>query len=197
MIASGTPDAPRLILASASPRRRELLASLGLACECRPAPDDGPAISALPAGRVLGHARHKAATVRAGLAEPAWILAADTLVWQDARFLSKPADRAEAEGMLRALSGRVHEVWTGTVLLAPDGSSHERADAARVRFGELPEPDLADYLAGAEWRDKAGAYGIQGWAARHARLESGDLGTVIGLSAAAVEGLLAQAGYRR
>jgi septum formation protein len=189
--------APRLILASSSPRRRELLESMGLRFECRPAPDDGPALSAQPEARVLGHARHKAEAVRKALAEPAWILAADTLVCRDEEFLSKPADRADAARMLRSLSGREHAVWTGAVLLDPRGRRSERADCARVRFAELTEAEIEAYLDGKEWQDKAGAYGIQGWAAGRSRLVAGDLGTVVGLSEGAVRALLAQAGYGR
>ena len=170
---------------------------MGLQFECVPAAGDGPALSADPAERVLGHARHKAEEVRRALPAPAFVLAADTLVWRDGAFLAKPADRAEAEIMLRGLSGREHSVWTGAVLLDPEGRRHERADEARVRFAAIPEPDLQEYLAGAEWRDKAGAYGLQGWAARHARLTAGEAGTVIGLAESAVADLLARAGFRR
>lgn len=170
---------------------------MGLFFTCQAAPDDGTPSSSQPAERVLGHARHKAEVVRQALTEPAWILAADTLVCRAGKFLAKPADRAEAESMLRDLSGKQHEVWTGTVLLKPDGTRHDRADRAVVQFEPLPEADLREYLAGAEWRDKAGAYGIQGWAGRHARLMEGDLGTVIGLSEEAVKALLAQAAGRR
>lgn len=189
--------APRLVLASASPRRRELLTRMGLRFTCVPAPDDGPSQAADPAERVLGHARHKAEVVRRALPDSAWILAADTLVCLDGQFLTKPADRAEAEAMLRSLSGREHSVWTGAVLIDPAGRRVERADESRVRFQVLPEAELQDYLAGEEWRDKAGAYGLQGWAGRHAQLTAGDPGTVIGLGEPAVAALLAQAGYRR
>lgn len=170
---------------------------MGLRFTCVPAPDDGPSASSDPAERVLGHARYKAETVRRALPDAAWILAADTLVFQDGEFLTKPASQVEAERMLRRLSEREHAVWTGTVLLDPAGVRTERADEARVRFAAIPERELQDYLAGDEWRDKAGAYGLQGWAAQYACLAAGDPGTVIGLSEAAVALLLAQAGYRR
>jgi septum formation protein len=188
---------PRLVLASASPRRRELLARLGLEFEVRPAADDGPPQAGPPAEQVLGHARHKAAEVAAAAGADAWVLAADTLVFLGGRPLSKPADRTEAAAMLEALSGREHEVWTGAVLLAPDGRRHERADVARVRFAPLPAAELRAYLAGEEWRDKAGAYALQGWAGRHARVIAGDPETVVGLSGAAVLELLARAGALR
>jgi septum formation protein len=181
-----------LVLASASPRRRAALAALGVACEVVPAPDDGPAVGADPAARVLGHARHKAHAV-ARLRPDACVLAGDTLVVRDGEFLPKPVDRADAERMLRALADRAHEVWTGTVLLTPDGAEHAQADCARVRFTAIPDDALQTYLAGDEWRDKAGAYGIQGWAGRWARLESGSLGTVVGFEPETVRRLLAAA----
>ncbi len=187
----------RLVLASGSPRRRAALARLGVAFTVVPAPDDGPSAARDPGTRVLEHARHKARAVRAARAEPGWILAADTLVVVDGEFLPKPCDRRDAERMLRALSGRTHEVWTGVVLLDPRDREHARADAARVRFAALPEPALAVYLAGNEWCDKAGAYGLQGWAGTYATVEAGDPGTVIGLCEPAVAELLAVAGYRR
>jgi septum formation protein len=187
---------PRLVLASASPRRRALLAELGVACEIVAAPDDGPPCSRDPAERVVGHARHKARLAAAARPD-AWVLAGDTLVVLDGEFLAKPRDRGDAERMLRALGGRTHEVWTGTVLRAPDGREDVRADCARVRFARPPEPELRRYLDGEEWRDKAGAYGIQGWAGEWASLESGSLGTVIGFDAGTVGALLAEAGLRR
>lgn len=187
------PRAPApLVLASGSPRRRALLREMGLEHEVLAAPDDGPEVAGDAAARVLGHARHKAEWVAQRRPE-AWVLAADTLVFLAGRGLAKPRNRAEAEEMLRALSGRCHEVWTGAVLRAPDGRAFERADFASVRFGLLPESELQAYLAGTEWQDKAGAYALQGWAGGHARLESGWTGTVVGLAREAVNALLAAA----
>jgi septum formation protein len=187
----------RLVLASGSPRRRAALARLGVTFTVVPAPDDGPSAARDPGTRVLEHARHKARTVRATRAAPGWILAADTLVVVDGEFLTKPLDHHDAARMLRALSGRTHEVWTGVVLLDPADNEHARADAARVRFVAFPEPALAAYLAGNDWRAQAGASGLQGWAGTYATVEAGDRGTVIGLSEPAVAELLAVAGYRR
>jgi septum formation protein len=169
---------------------------MGLDFECLPAPDDGPGAAGGAAERVLAHARHKARWVAARRPE-AWVLAADTLVFLEDQALAKPRDWADALRMLRALSGRTHEVWTAAVLIDPQGSAWERADAAVVRFATLPEPDLQAYLATEEWRDKAGAYALQGWAGRHARLERGWPGTVIGLAREAVTALLAEARGQR
>lgn len=188
-------DAP-LVLASASPRRVAALQSLGLEFEALAPSGDGPALGSDPALRVLAHARHKAETV-ARLRPGARVLAGDTLVYLDGEFFPKPADRAEAGRMLRSLSGRVHEVWTATVLRRPDGGESARSDRARVRFLTLPEPELERYLAGDEWRDKAGAYGIQGWAGRWCRLEEGALGTVVGFDPEAVRAVLAEAAGAR
>ena len=185
--------APVLVLASRSPRRRELLASLGLRFVADAAPDDGPERGGSAAERVLGHARHKAAAVATrhpGLP----VLAGDTLVFLGERCLPQPADRAQAEEMLRALAGRSHAVWTATVLQLPDGRVLERADRAMVRFRAIGDAELTAWLESDGWRGKAGAYGIQDAEVRWASLEEGALGTVVGLDAAAVRDLLEKAG---
>jgi len=183
-----------LVLASGSPRRRRALEELGVAFEVVPADDDGPARDADPAGRVLAHARHKAAAV-AGARPDAWVLAADTLVVRDGRFLGKPADAAAARAMLEELSGGAHEVWTGSVLLAPGGRPFaERAERATVRFRRLAADELDAYLAGDEWRDKAGAYGIQGWAGERAEVAAGDFAVVVGAPIATWRRFLRDAG---
>ncbi|MBC8327507.1 MAG: septum formation protein Maf [Planctomycetes bacterium] len=181
-----------LVLASTSPRRRALLEAAGIDFELVDPGDDGPSQAVDPAQRVLDHARFKAlegARLRPGRR----VLAADTLVWVAGDFLPKPADREQAEAMLRRLSGRNHEVWTGVVLATEGGRLLEAADRAEVRFGPLPEGQLQSYLAGQEWCDKAGAYAIQGAAGRWAELVSGELETVIGLSTGTVLRLLAAA----
>ena len=182
----------RLVLASRSPRRRALLDGLGLDYLADAAPDDGPPLVGTPAERVLGHARHKAEAV-ATRHPGAWVLAADTLVFLAGGDLPQPRDRADAERMLRALSGRVHEVWTGTVLRGPERRL-ERAERARVRFAAIPEDALQAWLASGGWQGKAGAYGIQDAGVSWASLEDGALGTVVGLDAGTVLGLLAEAG---
>ncbi len=183
-----------LVLASGSPRRRRALGELGVAFDVVPAADDGPARDADPARRVLAHARHKAATVAAQRPD-AWVLAADTLVVRDGRFLGKPADAAAARAMLEELSGREHEVWTGSVLLGPGGRPFaECAERAVVRFRRLGADEIAAYLAGDEWRDKAGAYGIQGWAGERAEVTAGDFAVVVGAPTDTWRGFLAAAG---
>lgn len=182
-----------LVLASTSPRRRQLLAEAGYSFEVLDPGPDGPSEAHDPAARVLDHARHK---VHAGArARPdAVVLASDTLVWCAGHFLAKPSDRAAARAMLEALSGGEHEVWTGVAVAEPGGGRHEAAVQARVAFETIPEAELEAYLAGDEWRDKAGAYGIQGTAGRWARLVAGTFDTVVGLPIETVQRLLAAAG---
>jgi septum formation protein len=146
-----------------------------------------------PCERVLEHATHKA---RAGAlqAPHQLVLASDTLVWCDGEFLPKPADRADAERMLRLLEAREHQVCTGVCLLhAARGQIWSEAASARVRFGPIPAAELEAYLAGSEWCDKAGAYAIQGTAGRWCELVEGDFNTVVGLPLELVARLLAQA----
>jgi septum formation protein len=183
-----------LVLASASPRRSLLLERLGLEFEVLGATGDGPAWSVDPAERVLAHARFKAREV--AVARPqSWILAADTLVHGDGGFFPKPRDRQHAASMLaRLVEMGEHQVWTGSCLLDPEGHCRERADVATVAFRGIPAARLEAYLAGTEWRDKAGAYGIQGWAGDYTELLEGDFDTVVGLSASAVFRLFADAG---
>lgn len=175
-----------LLLASGSPRRRDLLKDLKLRFQVLPALGDGPASSDDPALRVMGHARYKTEEVAA--AQPQrWVLGADTLVYAGHRFLPKPTDRNEAAAMIRHLVATgTHQVWTGSCLIGPDGSLWERADVSEVRFQSIPEEALHTYLDGEEWCDKAGAYAIQGWAGQYAEVLDGKLDNVVGLSQDAV-----------
>jgi len=187
------PEGP-LVLGSGSPRRRDLLQRLQLDFEIQTADGDGPVVSDSPAARVEGHAIFKAKQV-ASRNPQRWILAADTLVYGDGRFLPKPKDAADAGEMLEFLQSiGQHQVWTGACLIAPDGSQWARADCAEVRFASIPDGELDKYLATAEWKDKAGAYAIQGWAGNYATLEQGDLDTVVGLAEITVLGLFHAAG---
>ena len=155
-----TPDAP-LILASASPRRRELLHNAGLRFRVIPsqtAEEVRPGEA--PRDYVLRTARDKARAV--ARSEPAaWILAADTIVEIDGQILGKPRDEADGRRMLGLLSGRQHRVMTAFVVL---GTEHqvERLVTSTVRFKPLSEAQIGAYLASGEPADKAGAYAIQG-----------------------------------
>ncbi len=188
----------RIVLASQSPRRLELLRSLGLAVDVVPSGyAEEPVADLSPGDLASHHAREKlrAALARHGLAG-APVLAADTVVDLDGLALGKPRDLAEAAAMLQALSGREHVVHTAFALAAPGfaQSFSERA-ATRVRFYELEPGELAEYLADGEPLDKAGAYGIQGRAASLVEAIDGDFYTVMGLPLARLVRMLRRLGF--
>lgn len=179
-----------LVLASASPRRRDLLGAMGLSFTVRVSEAD----ETLPAGtppaeavRLL--AARKARAVLA--AEDEVILSADTLVALDGRALGKPRDEAEAKSMLRALSGRTHEVYTG-VAVRFRGRLFCEADCTRVRMRPFDEAEIAAYVATGEPMDKAGAYGIQGLGGALVEGVDGAFDNVVGLPCALVDRLLAR-----
>lgn len=179
----------KLVLASASPRRKELLTQAGLQFEVHPAHIDETRRKAEHAmAYVQRLALEKAQAVHA-LYPDAVVLGADTTVALDDEALEKPTDRADAERMLRMLSGRTHQVHTGIALV---GGQHERVhvETTGVTFSEISEADLAAYLASSDPMDKAGAYGIQGFAARWIPRIEGDYFNVVGLPIAAVVRLL-------
>jgi len=175
-----------LILASASPRRRELLSWLGLRPPVRPADVDETANSGESAPDfVLRMAREKAHASRAAHrseAAQAWVLAADTVVVLDDEVLGKPTDRDDARTMLRRLSGRVHEVLTGTCLLAPGGDEVRcRCVRSEVKFRVVRDDEVEPYLDVAAWSDKAGGYAVQGVAAMFIQTIRGSWTNVMGL----------------
>ena len=172
----------RIVLASASPRRRELLAGMGYEFTVCTTDVDETAPGA-PEAQVITLARRKADAACA-LCPDAVVIAADTLVALEGRALGKPADDAEALAMLRALSGRTHDVFTG--LCVTDTASGRRelcAVGTRVRFRPLSEEEIAAYVATGEPRDKAGAYAIQGGAGAFVEEYIGSYSNVIGLPA--------------
>ena len=153
----------RLILASASPRRRELLARLGLVPdEIAPADiDETEAVGELPRDLALRLAVEKGRAVAPG--HPgAVVLSADTVVGVGRRILPKTETRKEAETCLALLSGRSHRVFTGIAVTAPDGTERSRVVETRVKVKRLSPEETGAYLASGEWRGKAGGYGIQG-----------------------------------
>lgn len=169
-----------LILASASPRRSELLRNAGIAFNVaaahvpeQPLPDEPPL---LYAQRL---ARDKAAAVFARYPD-AVVLGADTIVVADEYLLEKPRDAADAARMLRLLSGRSHQVVTGVCLAAPAFEWIE-AEVTDVRFSPLDEAEITDYVATGEPMDKAGAYAIQGVASRWVERIDGCYFNVVGL----------------
>jgi septum formation protein len=184
---SGSATDPRLILASASPRRREILDRLGIPFEAV-VPDVDELTGGDPATSVLENARRKA---RAGLelsgaGEGATILGVDTDVALDGALLGKPADETGARERLEALSGRTHEVLSGVVALGTavgGGVPVERSGVATtaVTFHELDQRTLELYLASGEWRDRAGGYAIQGLGSILITSIRGDFSNVVGL----------------
>lgn len=174
---------PRLVLASASPRRRELLAGLGLELAVRPAAiDETPRLAEPPRDHVLRLAEEKAAAVAATAAADEVVLAADTIVVLDDEILGKPADDADAALMLRRLADRRHQVLTA-VAVVTGGGEHRLAavEATTVRFAALSDAEIDWYVATGEPRDKAGAYGIQGLGSLFVDSIEGNYANVVGL----------------
>ncbi|MGY6412221.1 MAG: Maf family protein [Alkalilacustris sp.] len=184
----------RLILASGSPRRRELLAQIGVVPDAVRAPDidETPGAGELPRPYCLRMAREKAEAVAVGPGE--LVLAADTTVALGRRILGKPADAAEAAAFLVALSGRRHRVVTAVALRSAD-RLWLREVVSRVEMKRLSDVELNGYLASGDWRGKAGGYGIQGPAGALIPWLSGSFTGVVGLPLAETAQLLAAAGY--
>jgi nucleoside triphosphate pyrophosphatase len=182
-----------LILASASPRRRDMLERLGYTLEVRPTNvDEGVLPGELPAAYVARIAQAKAEAGAAGAGAGAWVLAADTTVTIDDAILAKAEDGTEAAVMLRRLSGRTHQVLTAFAIAGPRSAS--RLVSTDVDFIQLDDAMVADYVACGEWRDKAGAYAIQGIAASFVRAVRGSVTNVIGLPLAEVVAALRELG---
>ena len=188
---------PILVLASASPRRLELLRQIDIAPDrVDPAEiDETPLKDDLPAKHVARLARAKAEAVRARH-EGDFILAADTVVACGRRILGKPEDEAVARRFLALLSGRRHRVYGGAVAVAPDGRIASRLVVSQVGFKRLSESEIAAYLATGEWRGKAGGYAIQGCAAAFIPWLAGSYSNVVGLPLFETAQLLAGRGYR-
>ncbi len=184
-----------LVLASASPRRREILGRLGLSFEVRPSEiDESPRPGEEPWAYVARLAEAKARAVE-GRGQTLAVLGSDTTVVLDGELLNKPQDRAESERMLRALSGREHEVHTGVALvLFPELVSRVIRVTTRVRFRALSESAVRGYVASGEGMDKAGAYGIQELGAGLVSEVHGSYSSVVGLPAAETLELLEAAG---
>lgn len=175
-----------LILASASPRRLELLVRVGVDVEVLPAAiDETPHLAERPSACALRLATDKAAAA-AALAPGRWVLAADTVVEIDGIMLGKPADPLEAAAMLAQLAGRTHRVVTGYAIRGPDGASTARAVTTEVDFRELAQDDIDEYVASGEWRGKAGGYAAQGIAAAFVAAVRGSFTNVVGLPLAEV-----------
>jgi septum formation protein len=193
---------PRLVLASASPRRLALLAQIGVEPDAVIPADieETPQRSESPRALVRRLALEKA-DIAAGRARkredlgPALILAADTVVCVGRRILPKCEITDEAESCLRLLSGRAHRVYTGLALVTPSGARRHRLVETRLRFKRLSREDLSAYLASGEWRGKAGGYAIQGLAGAFVVRLIGSYSSVVGLPLAETAALLAGEGF--
>ena len=188
---------PDLVLASASPRRIELLALIGITPDrIEPADiDETPLRDETPPRLAARLARSKAEVVAARSAD-AVVLAADTVVAVGRRLLEKAADEAEATKFLTLLSGRNHRVFTG-VAVAAQGRITHRVVETRVTFKTLSPAEIAAYVAGGDWRGKAGAYGIQGPAGAFIIRIVGSHPAVMGLPLYETANLLNGAGWRQ
>lgn len=184
---------PRVVLASASPRRRDLLTRIGIAHEVRPADiDESQRAGEAPAAYADRLARAKALAVGA---EDAVTIGSDTIVVVDADVLGKPRDARDAARMLRRLSGRSHRVMTA-VAVAWQGRLVSAVEEVTVGFRELSQAEIAAYIATGEPMDKAGAYGIQGLGATIVERVEGDYFAVMGLPVQRLVRLLERVGLR-
>ncbi len=188
--------APRLILASASPRRLELLAQIGIVPDLvAPADiDETPGPTEQPRPYAERLACEKARTV-ASMHADAYVLAADTVVGVGRRILPKTEDEASVRRCLDLLSGRAHRVFTGVCIIAPDARVSVRVVEARVKVKRLTQADINTYIASGEWHGKAGGYAIQGRASAFIPAIIGSYTAIVGLPLAETQAMLAGAGY--
>ena len=183
----------RLILASASPQRAQILHQLGIPHEVRPT--EAPELeSGEPFAVAADNARRKGRAGRdaLGVAESALavVLACDTVVALDGRVYGKPADAEEAAAFLHDLQGRTHDVLGALAIAAPDGMIRERTDRTLVSFAPLDEAQIAAYVATGEWRGRAGGYAIQGAGGALVDAIDGDYLNVVGLPVPALRALV-------
>lgn len=176
LLASQSP----IVLASASPRRKELLSGAGIQFHvCAANIPEEPSVGELPVAFAERMAREKAQAVRVNRQNEI-ILAADTVVAVGDEILGKPRDYEDARRMLLLLSGKSHQVTTGVCLLGQEVED-VRSEITEVEFGEIPDDEITEYVSTGEPFDKAGAYAIQGGAARWVRRVNGDYNNVVGL----------------
>ncbi|MDO5111291.1 MAG: Maf family protein [Clostridia bacterium] len=181
-----------LILASGSPRRREMFDLMGLSYTLRPSDADESLPPCAPSDMVETLALRKAASIKKS-APGCCVVGADTVVYLDGHIIGKPADEADASRILHMLSGRTHTVYTGVAILTDEKQLvfHETTD---VTFATLSEAEIADYIASGEPMDKAGAYGVQGIGAVLVEKVEGCYFNIIGLPIPTFYRKLAEAG---
>ena len=174
----------QMILASASPRRRELLSRIGLAFTVKPACGEERGRGALAWEQVEELALQKAEEIAEEAGENVIVIGADTLVFLDGKPMGKPQDEKEAARMLSALQGRTHQVYTGVALIWSRGGEQRRRsfhECTDVTVYPMTQEEILAYIRTGEPMDKAGAYGIQGLFARHIQKIEGDYNNVVGL----------------
>lgn len=193
--AADTTDAT-IVLASASPQRRQLLESVALPVQVVPSRiDETLGVGEPPAEAVVRLARHKAGAVAGRVGRRRWIVAADTAILVGRELVGKPRDRAAARGILARLSGSAHEVLTGVALITPGGVLETALARTAVTFAALTEQELEWYLDTAEWRAAAGGYRIQGRAGMLVTDLRGSYSNVVGLPLETIYRMLARHGY--
>jgi septum formation protein len=202
VVNKGEVERPRLVLASASPRRVTLLAQVGIAPDAlRPASVDETAVRGeMPRALVSRLARSKAEMARDQIANDreladAYVLAADTVVAVGRKILMKPIHIEEAMASLQLLSGRTHKVQTSVCLITPDDRVRTKIVDTRVRFRHLTRAEIEAYIASREWRGKAGGYAIQGLAGCFVQRIIGSYTNVVGLPLTEVVSLLGSEGF--
>ncbi len=180
----------RFILASASPRRRELLKQIGVTFEVMPAKGEEVITKEQPEQAVMELSRQKAEEIAAGIQdEQVLVLGADTVVAYDGKILGKPKDETDARAMLSMLNGRTHSVFTGvTVIVIRNGKSeiHSFYEETKVTMYPMTDAQISYYIQTEEPMDKAGAYGIQGKGAVFIEKINGDYNNVVGLPVAKI-----------
>jgi septum formation protein len=198
----GEIERPRLVLASASPRRMTLLSQVAITPDAlRPATiDETPERGEMPRGLVSRLSRAKAEAARDQISNDrdladAYVLAADTVVAVGRKILVKPSHVEEAMASLQLLSGRTHKVLTCVCLITPDDRVRTKIVDTRVRFKHLTRSELESYIASREWRGKAGGYAIQGLAGCFVQRIVGSYTNVVGLPVSEVVGLLTAEGF--
>ena len=187
-----------LILASASPRRAELLRAAGFAFEVRPFHIDESIHDGEPPRAYVRRLAAEKARVAAAAAAGRYVLAADTAVVVDEEILGKPEGAVDAARMLRRLAGRAHHVLTGVCLVSPEGAANpgmrSHVEETTVEFAPLSTAEIEWYVATGEPMDKAGAYAIQGFASRFVQRIHGSYSNVVGLPVSPVYGMCREAG---
>jgi len=189
-------DRPRLILASASPRRLSLLAQIGIVPdEVIPANiNEDPIPGEQPREHALRLATEKAIAI-SGVHPGSIVLGSDTVVGVGRRILPKTETIDEAKICLQLMSGRAHRVFTGVAVVDADGNVRTRVSDTRVKFKRLSDQELTAYLKSEEWKGKAGGYGIQGLAGAYIQHLTGSYTGVVGLPLLETRNLLTGAGY--